>query len=194
VEQDSYKLWEVLGTWAAAVATFSAVVVSLRLARQTERPRLRVSVDLRVLLDPAKVRDPGNVRPDEMPDMIYFEAVNVGLTRVRINSVGWHWFLIRGMGGVQNPPSRGERSHDWPAVLEHGDQLQWILPIDLVSNIAGKLLADSWWWRGKLRLLRIIAYTSTGHRFRAPIGPALRKLFADEIKRIRDTHARKARP
>src|SRR6266478_2015919 len=156
MEHDGYKLWEVLGTWAAALATFSAVVVSLRLARQAERPRLRVSVEHRLLLDPAEIRDPENVRPEEMRDMIYFEAVNVGMTRVRINSVGWHWFLIRGMGALQNPPVRSNRSHDWPAILEHGDQLQWILPFDLVSDLAGKMLADSWWGRGKLRLLCII--------------------------------------
>jgi hypothetical protein len=191
---DPFRIWEVLGTWAAAVATFAAVIVSLRLARRAERPRLRVSVDHRLLLDPAKFRDRANVRPDEMRDMVYFEAVNVGMTRVRINSVGWHWFLIREIGALQNPPERTDRSHDWPAILEHGDELQWILPFDLVNNLAEKMLASSWWWRVKLRLMCIIVSTSTGDSFRAPVGPELRRTFAKAVKRIRASRAAEHRP
>jgi hypothetical protein len=186
MERDPYKLWEMLGTWAAAIATFAAVIVSLRLARRAERPQVTVSVDQRLLLDPAKIPDPGNVQLDNLPDMIALTITNVGLTRVRINSVGWYWILIRGKGALQNPPDRGARSHDWPALLEHGDQLQWILPFEyLVTTISTTMLADSWWWRWKLQLLCVTVGTSTGHRFRARLGPTLKKSFAVETARIR---------
>jgi hypothetical protein len=186
VEHDPYKLWEVLGTWAAAVATFAAVLVSLRLARTAELPRLVVSCDQRILVDTSLARDPGNIQAGEMPDVISLDVTNVGMTRVRINSVGWHWVLIRGKGGLQNAPEPGMRSHNLPAVLEHGDQLQWALPFDYLLNyIATHMLADSWWWRLKLQLLCVTVRTSTGHNFRARLGPTLRKSFADETKRIR---------
>ena len=186
IERDPYKLWEMLGTWAAAIATFAAVIVSLRLARRAEMPKLTVSCDERLLLDPAVIRDPGNVQPDEMPAMIFLVVTNIGMTRVRINSVGWHSYLIRGRGGLQNPPERGERSHDWPALLEHGDQMQWMLSLEyLVNYIAKNMLADSWWWRLKLELLCVIIGTSTGHRFRTRLGPTLKESFVKATARIR---------
>lgn len=95
-----------------------------RRATESTRPRLLVSIDERVLVDPSNVRDPGNVRLEDFPDAIVLTVTNAGLTRVRVNSVGWHWFLIRGTGALQNPPVITERSHaQWPTVLEHGDQL-----------------------------------------------------------------------
>lgn len=186
MDTDHYKILEMLGTWAAALATFAAVLASLWLARKAERPRLIVSCDQRVLIDPANVEDPGNVQPEEMPDIISLNVTNVGLTRVRINSVGWHWYLIRGRGAIQNPPVPEMRSHGWPAILEHGDQLQWMLPFDeLVDNIATNMLADSRWWRLKLQLLCITVYTSTRHTFRCRLGPTLRATFRERTSQIR---------
>jgi hypothetical protein len=86
---DLYKLYEVLGVWVGAIATFLAVVVSLRLARRAERPRLRVSVDERVFINPADVRDPANVSLEDFPLVISVAATNIGVTRVRVNAVGW---------------------------------------------------------------------------------------------------------
>jgi hypothetical protein len=183
---DPYRLWEVLGTWAAAIATFAAVLVSLWLARKAERPKLRVTVEAMQLVDPAQITDPENVRLDEMPTKVFLVVTNIGMTRVRINSVGWHWRVLRGNGSYQNPPERNNQSHPWPATLEHGDQLQWILPFeDLVHYIAENMLASDWWWRAKLQFFRVIVGTSTGKQFRARPGPTLKKSFADETARIR---------
>jgi hypothetical protein len=188
---DPYRLWEVLGVWAGAAATFAAVVVSLRLARRAEQPRLIVEIDQRVLLNPAEVDDPANVRLEDFPDVIVLTVTNVGATRVRVNSVGWHWVLIRGKGALQNPPELRDRSRpDWPTVLEHGDQLQWVLALDyLVNTIAINMLAGSWWWRLKLELLCVTVGTSTGHRFRGRMGPTLKKSFVSEIERLRATRS-----
>jgi hypothetical protein len=192
---DPYRLWEALGVWAGAAATFSAVLVSLRLARRAERPRLLVTIDERVLVDPSNVRDPGNVRLEDFPDVIVLTVINVGVTRVRVNSVGWHWFLIRGKGALQNPPEISERSHaQWPTVLEHGDQLQWVLSLDLVGTISRNMLAENWWWQLKLRLLCVTVGTSTGNSFRGRLGPTLRQTFASEVKRLRASGANPAPP
>jgi hypothetical protein len=185
MERDPYKLWEVLGTWAAAVATFAAVIVSLRLARRAERPQLRIRADLRLLLDPAKVADPENVRRDQLPEMIFLDMANVGLTTARITSVGWHWYWIRSTGALQNPPEHFMRSHPWPTVLEHSDQLQWLLKPEDVLCLAAPMLAGTWWWRLKLQLLCVIVGTSTGDSFRGRLGPSLREAFANETAKIR---------
>jgi hypothetical protein len=187
MQSDPYRLFEALGIWAGAVATFAAVVVSLRLARRAERPRLAVKVDQWAYIDPAKVSDPGNVRVEDFPDVIVLTVTNLGLTRARIDSVYWHWFLLRGKGALQNPPERHERTPaNWPSALDHGDQLQWILqPHDLVPKISSDMLARNWWWRLKLQLLCVMVSTSTGHHFRARLGPTLKKSFAVETKRLR---------
>ena len=186
IERDPYKLWEVIGTWVAGIGSLAAVVASLWLARKAERPKLRVSAEVMKLVDPSKVSDRETIRVAEQPDRIFLVATNVGMTRVRINSVGWHWRLIRDVGSYQNPPERSNQSHPWPAILEHGDQLQWILPFeDIVEHIAENMLANSWWWRVKLRFLRVIVGTSTGNQFLAPPGPSLREAFAEATAKIR---------
>jgi hypothetical protein len=148
---------------------------------------LKVSVDQRILVNPAEVHDPGNVRLENFPDVIVLTITNRGLTRVRVNSVGWYWVLIRGKGALQNPPEHHDRSHpDWPTVLEHGDQLQWVLQLRyLVNTIASHMLAGSWWWRLKLQLLCVTIGTSTGYQFRARLGPTLKESFAAEVRRLR---------
>jgi hypothetical protein len=186
MDRDPYKLWEVLGTWAAAIATFAAVLTSLWLARKAERPRLRVTVEAMKLVDPSKVLDPERIRLDEQPTRIFLVATNVGMTRIRINSVGWHWWLIRDKGSYQNPPERQDQSHPWPATLEHGDQLQWILPFeDIVEHIAENMLSTTMWWRTKLQFLRVIVGTSTGRRFLAPPSPTLKQAIGETTARIR---------
>jgi hypothetical protein len=42
--------WEVLGTWASAVGTIGAVIVSLWLAGRQNRPRLLTLADKRILI------------------------------------------------------------------------------------------------------------------------------------------------
>jgi hypothetical protein len=129
-----------------------------------------------VLIDPNTARDPGNIQRDEMQDMISIEVTNLGNRPVRINSIGWHWLLLRKLGALQNPPEPQFRSHGMPATLNYGEQLQWALTdIDVLSNIAEHMLSRTRSWPIKLHLLRIIASTATGHRFRGKLGPSLKK-------------------
>ena len=189
-DRDPLKLLEILGVWAGAIATFCAVVVSLRLARRAERPQMKVGIDERIIVDPGAAHDRSNIRLEDFPEVIVLSATNTGLTRVRVNSVGWHWFLIRDIGALQNPPD--QRSHsNWPTVLEHGDEMQWVLDLGLlVPKLAKDMLARSWWWRLKLELLCVIVGTSTGHRFRARLGPTLKKTFAAQVRNMRSSDSR----
>jgi hypothetical protein len=98
MDRDPYRLWEVLGTWAAAVGTIAAVVTSLWIALRRERPRLRVRADQRLLVEPSQIRDRAAVKPDEMPEFLYVEVTNVGMPSARIVSIGWHWVLLKSQG------------------------------------------------------------------------------------------------
>lgn len=74
------QIWNVVGSWVAGIATFAAVLVSLHLARRTERVRLKVSAGLRLVIR-------GDGTPPE-------EHLNIGVTNladraVTVNTVGW---------------------------------------------------------------------------------------------------------
>jgi hypothetical protein len=158
---DRYQILETTGIWAGAIATFLAVIVSLWLSRR-DRPRLKVSVDERIIVDPAAVADPGNVQLADFPLVMILTATNTGPTRIRINGVGWYWYFIRGLGAHQNPPEPHNRSRpEWPTVLEHADTLQWVLDRDhLVKSLATGLFAGNWWWRLKLELFCVAVNTT----------------------------------
>jgi hypothetical protein len=47
-------------------------------------------------------------------------------------------------------------------------------------------------WRLKLELLRIVVKTSTGRRFRARLGPELKKGLAEKVRELRSTASPKA--
>lgn len=184
--------WGSVAEWAAAIATFLAVVVSLRLARRADGPRMKVFADKRIFIDPGAVPDRSNVNLTEMPEILYLEATNVGVTRVHVIGVGWSWRFIRAVSAHQNPPDVSERSHrEWPCKLEHGDQMQWRLPFDpLVTSLAKVMFAKCWWWRLKLKFLRVVVYTSTDDRFRGSLGPGLKKAFIEKTTLLRSSRDR----
>jgi len=74
------QIWNAVGTWVAGVATFAAVLVSLHLARRSDRVRLKVFAGLRLVIL-------GDGSPPE-------EHLNIGVTNlgdrpVTINTIGW---------------------------------------------------------------------------------------------------------
>lgn len=74
------QIWNAAGTWVAGIATFSAVLVSLHLARRGDRVKLKVFAGLRLVIR-------GDGTPSE-------EHLNIGVTNlgdrpVTVNTVGW---------------------------------------------------------------------------------------------------------
>jgi len=43
------QMWNVIGTWLAGIATFAAVVLSLRLARKAKSIRLQANAGIRLI-------------------------------------------------------------------------------------------------------------------------------------------------
>lgn len=74
------QIWNTIGTWVAGIATFAAVLVSLHLARRSDRVRLGVFAGLRVM-----IRGDGTP-PEEHLDI---GVTNLGDRSVTVNTVGW---------------------------------------------------------------------------------------------------------
>ena len=100
-----------VGTWLASIATFSAVVVALYLARRDERVRLKVDADLM-----SRIEASGAVQNG----CLLIRITNLSVRPVTIVLIGW----CIGKGkknkhGIQrfgNP-----ESSEIPAKLEHGE-------------------------------------------------------------------------
>jgi hypothetical protein len=166
MEHDSYRLWEVLGTWVSGIGTVGAVIVLLWLASRSERPRLKILVARRIVISGVPTGTT-HVTPKDFPDILYVEVTNTSAGPVHIVSVGWMarfpwWlrFMRRGRTALsQNPPDA--RSHPWPTTLQQGQFLQWQLDPELIlKGIVQYLLARSRLWRLHLRYMRLVVATS----------------------------------
>jgi hypothetical protein len=68
-----------IGQVAGAIATFAAVVVSLWLSLRIQRPRLKLIVGERLLLDAGQIKQ----------RLLVFQIANIGDRTVHVKSFGW---------------------------------------------------------------------------------------------------------
>lgn len=148
------QLWNTIGTWVAGAATLAAVIVSLCLARRTERVRVRTSVGIRLVIV-------GDGTPAE--EHVGFTIVNLGDRPVTVNSVGWrvgHGKSARSC--IQ--PMYGQYTSQYPKQLAHGEQTTFMVsllalpswPNEFASNFVQDLSQKN------LRTLRALIHTSVG--------------------------------
>jgi hypothetical protein len=191
-EHDTYRLWEVIGTWLSGVGAFAAVIVSLVLSRAGGRPRLRLLADKRIFISGVPTGTP-SIRPGDFPDVLWISVDNVGMTVVRITGVYWRvripillrWLFAEPEWPVlsQNPPAVGERSHDFPTVLQPSETMQWLLDYEHITDRISKDLLAMWPWRLRLRFLRVWVNTSVGRNVGGKIGPTMRATLAEKAKK-----------
>lgn len=74
------QVWNAIGTWLAGIATFAAVVVSLRLVSRADRVRLKVHAGIRLLFI-------GDGSPAE--ELLEIHVTNLGDRPATVTSVGW---------------------------------------------------------------------------------------------------------
>lgn len=113
------QVWGVVGAWVAGIATFAAVVVSLRLARKVEEVRLKVHAGVRLL-----------VRGDGTPaeKNIEIGVTNIADRPVTIDSVGWA--IGKGKNRqycLQNVS--GPHSSQYPVELAHGKRASFLVSL-----------------------------------------------------------------
>lgn len=118
------QIWNAVGTWLAGIATFTAVVLSLYLARRGDRIRLKSYAGLRVV-----------VRGDGTPTEEHLDigVTNLGDRAVTVTTVGWavgkgkqRRFCIQDVSGSW--------THQYPRKLEHGEHANFMVSFKQTEN------------------------------------------------------------
>ena len=155
-----WELYNSFSNWVAAIATLSAVLVSLYLARRAARPRAKVSVGLRVIV--------GSGGKGAYPEVIVFRIVNIGDRVIRVTNIGWQLGLFKKRYAIQlyDPLL----SSALPIELSHGQEASWTVPTDFGDDpwrisFAKKMMEPYFWVAGKT--LRVQFHTSVGEVFTA---------------------------
>ncbi len=148
------NVWNVVGTWLAGIATLSAVLVSLHLARRSERIRIKVTAGIRQVFA-------GDGSPAE--DHVQICVVNHGDRVVIVNSVGWKIGLRKNARFCIQPVS-GQWTQDYPRQLAHGETATFLVsfkatpewPDHFAKSFVGDVSPKN------LKSLRALVHTSLG--------------------------------
>ena len=112
------QVWNAVGTGVAGIGTIAAVIVALRLARDSRRVRLQVRVGIYWLIhDTARI------------EYVGFDVTNLADRAVTIASVGWVIDRSKKERMAMQVPSRAIRD-DVPKRLEHGQGATFGVPLD----------------------------------------------------------------
>lgn len=152
--EQQINIWNAVGTWLAGIATFAAVLVSLYLARRSEKIRLKATAGLRQVFV-------GDGSPAE--DHVQINVVNHGDRTVTVNSVGWKI----GDGKTARfciQPVSGTWTQDYPKQLAHGEAASFLVSFkatpDWVKHFATGFVKDV--SAKNLKTLRALVHTSLG--------------------------------
>lgn len=120
LDDQTWKLIEVAGTWLSGIGTLLAVIVALYLARIEKAVRLKVSAGVRLVFTQGQ---------DETPEVIAISVVNLGDRPVVITNVLWKWGLFKRGYAVQvtGSPMDSLKIHQ---TLEVGHQGSFYIAID----------------------------------------------------------------
>jgi hypothetical protein len=176
-DRDTWRFINTFAPWLSALGTFTAVVVSLRLARRASR------LDVRVFPAIVKIFTPG--QPGPHPEFFQVRFVNHGGREAIIKGVGWR---LRGTreNWLQLHPQNAVSSKI-PLKVEFGEEGQILYPTDTYNKDAAPLLErikESWFPQLTVHRLRVGVFTSTGQQFFVPLDKHLRKFMLERSKQI----------
>jgi hypothetical protein len=92
MNEATYRLLEVIGTWLSGIGSLLAVVVALYLARSQSSVKLKVSVGHRLIVTPGIKRE---------SEVIDISVINVGERPVVITNVLWMTGILKRKYAVQ---------------------------------------------------------------------------------------------
>lgn len=167
----NWNMVSALGQIAGAVATFAAVVVSLKLARDQGRPQVRLEVSVSTLLGPPSF------------DVVSFTVINRGSRPVTINGYGW-----RTRGLRWHPESmwivhdhRMMLQPELPKTLQPGEQALYLVsPTSFLSETArlrASFFRRGWFGSERPRRLYGIVWTADRYTFNARASKSVRALI-----------------
>jgi hypothetical protein len=178
MDQDTWRFINTFAPWAAALGTFSAVVVSLYLARKSNRIDLEVRAGIRSVGFIGGRPITGSRFP-EPPQLVWFGITNVGPRSATVTSIYWRPIFWR-KSGYLVLPAQNEYSSVFPITLDDGEAANyaWLLSgfrIDLRNGFLDEL--TGFFEPIRLQLLRVCVGTSTGDVFCCKPEKELRELL-----------------
>ena len=175
-DRDTWRFINSFAPWLSALGTLAAVALSLYLARRTERPRVRVSTGIRVIMG----EDP---RLTEGLQALQIAATNLGVRAVTLQNLTWRTDVFRRTEYVQVPPPN-RFSARLPTKLEHGDCALFLLPLEGLpadqDRIAAAISTASF-PRLAVRAIRAGVVLTTGHVVRARIERSAQRWILDQV-------------
>ena len=180
MDESSYRLLDLVGSWLTAIGTIGAVVVALALARGQRKVRLRVSVGSRVLVAQ------GDPRPaEELDRYVSVRVTNVGRRPVLVTSLEWSFGIWPNKVYLHQIPGPLPVSAQVPLELGEGQESAFLIPFEgeamWLNSMATELKEYPLSWLA-LRTLRMNVVTSYGTKRSVVVEPGLRKKLRDEIQ------------
>lgn len=172
--QDTWLFINSFAPWLAAIGTLSAVVVSLYLARRSDRIRLKVSLSISVL-----VIEGGG--PGHGTEHVWLTVTNLSRRQAVLTQLFWKPVPWKKSGAVWITPINAVSSK-LPISLGDGQSANYLHPIEDFREQFSE--GARLWYTGmlgkvRLRLTKISVVTSTGYVATARLNKALRDLFSD---------------
>ena len=168
-DQETWLFINTFAPWLSALATFSAVLVSLYLATKDRRVTLKVSAGVRILVSPQTKLECADV-----------SVVNIGRREVTVKSIGWQFGLFR-TTSIFQLPSGNPLSSQLPIRLLDGGEASFYFPLDAGSHWMKSMtthLGKRPWINAAT--MKVIILTSTGKTFKSRIEPGLRRRLAGQ--------------
>ena len=175
-----WELFNSFSSWLSAIGTIAAVVVSLWLASRSIRPKAKVSVGHRLVIQPGA--------KGKYPEIIVFSIVNTGDRPIRITGIGWKLGALRWRRQALQIHD-ALQSSPMPVELAHGQEATWTVPLLLneegwMASFPKKMLLPH--WRVSCATLRATIFTSVGKTFvakpEASLMSIIRKACAEAAK------------
>ncbi len=92
IDEQTYRLLEVLGTWISGIGSLLAVIVALYLALSERAVRLKVTAGYRLVMTSGLGKD---------GEVIDITVANIGARDVVVTNVLWSWGILRRQYAVQ---------------------------------------------------------------------------------------------
>ncbi|MFC1650571.1 hypothetical protein ACFL2X_03275 [Candidatus Latescibacterota bacterium] len=174
IEKSTWEFINTFAPWFAAIGTLAAVIVSLYLARQDRRIKLKVSAGHRMLVTEGQ--------QGKSPQYIVISVVNVGHREAKVTGIGWEVGLRKKISAYQTVPRDG-LSSTIPVKLEDGDEANYYIPLQGELKWIESFNNDILKPHPKFNLIftKVVVFTSIGKVFKSKIEKGLQNKILEVI-------------
>jgi hypothetical protein len=178
IPPNTLQFWGVIGTWVAGIGTLSAVIVSLWLAYNNSKIKLKITAGHRLLLK-SILNSPS--------EYCLIKVVNAGDRAVNITGVGWETGRFKNKKSILQFFGIDE-SDKVPKVLLGGHEANFMVPFRLKGNDEDWIVRFPKELTGVdnntnyIRKLKVVVVTSIGKTFKTRVEASLIKKLLESYE------------